>query len=248
MKNLHGQVAVVTGAGGGIGSAISRRLADAGVRVVLTYSRSAEKTQAVADGLAGEDHAVVCCPVDDSGAQAELARMIAERYGRLDLLVNNAGITRPVSHDDLAGLDDALFDEIFRVNVRGAFASIRALKDLLQADDGGLIVSISSIAARTGIGSNVAYCASKAALDSMTRSLARALAPKIRVVSVAPGFVNGEYAQRLSAAVLDEQRAKTPLQRLAEAQDVAEAVYAVAAHLTFSTGDIIPVDGGRPLL
>jgi len=82
----------------------------------------------------------------------------------------------------------------------------------------------------------------------MTRSLARALAPKIRVVSVAPGFVNGEYAQRLSAAVLDEQRAKTPLQRLAEAQDVAEAVYAVAAHLTFSTGDIIPVDGGRPLL
>jgi len=245
---LQNQVGVVTGGGGGIGSAICARLAQAGMHIVLTYSKSAERTQTVADALPGENHLVVQCPVDDSDAQAALAEQVTAHYGRLDLLVNNAGITRPVPHDDLDGLDDALIDDIFRVNVRGAFASVRALKDLLVANDGGLVVNISSIAARTGVGSNVAYCASKAAMDSMTRSLARSLAPKIRVISVAPGWVNGEYAQRMPLEIIDEQKAKTPLHRIAEAEDVAEAVYAVAAHLTFSTGDIIPVDGGRPLL
>lgn len=244
---LENQVAVVTGGSGRIGSAISRRLAEAGASIVLTYTRSAEKTHAVADSLPGSNHITVRCPVDDSGTQAYLARTVAEYYGRLDMLVNNAGITRPVPHDDLDGLDDALIDDIFRVNFRGAFASVRALKHLLMDGDGGLVVNISSIAGRTGVGSNVAYCASKAALDSMTRSLARALAPKIRVVSVSPGWVNGEHAQRMPPEIIDEQKARTPLNRIAEAEDVAEAVYAVAAHLKFSTGDIIPVDGGRPL-
>lgn len=244
---LQTQVAVVTGGGGGIGSAICRRLAEAGATCVLTYSRSAEKTLAVAESLAGEGHRVVHCPVDDSAAQARLAQTVRDHYGRLDLLVNNAGITRPVPHADLDGLDDALIDDIFRVNVRGAFASVRALKDLLAAEPGGLVVNISSIAGRTGVGSNVAYCASKAAMDSMTRSLARALAPQIRVVSVAPGWVNGEYAQRMPPEILAEQAARTPLGRIAEAEDVAEAVYAVAAHLSFVTGSIIEVDGGRPL-
>ena len=97
------------------------------------------------------------------------------------------------------------------------------------------------------MGSNVAYCASKAALDSMTRSLARALAPTVRVVSVSPGWVEGEYAQRMSPTLLDEQRQKTPLKQLARAEDVAEAVLAVALHLKHTTGCIIPVDGGRAL-
>ena len=247
-QSLQNQVAVVTGGGGGIGSAIACRLAQAGAHVIITYNASAEKAQATADSLDGSNHLVVHCPVDDSSAQSRLAQTIADHYGRLDILVNNAGITRPVPHDDLDSLDDDLIDSIFRVNFRGAFASIRALKPLLMAGDGGLVVNITSIAARTGVGSNVAYCASKAAMDSMTRSLARALAPKIRVVSVSPGWVNGEYAQRMPPEIIEEQIAKTPLNRIAEAEDVAEAVYAVAAHLTFSTGDIIPVDGGRPLL
>lgn len=122
------------------------------------------------------------------------------------------------------------------------------MKTLLENQDGGVVINISSIAGRTGVGSNVAYCASKAAMDSMTRSLARALAPQIRVVSVSPGWVDGEYAKRMPPEIIQEQRDKTPLKRIAQPEDVAEAVYAVAAHLTFSTGDIIPVDGGRPLL
>lgn len=247
MTSLSGQVAVVTGGGGGIGSAICKRLADAGVHIVLTYSRSQDKTQAVADSLAGDNHLVVQCAVDDSEAQANLAQVIRDQYGRLDILVNNAGITRPVPHDDLEMLDDDLIDQIFRVNWRGAFASIRALKSLLMDGDGGVVINISSIAGRTGVGSNVAYCASKAAMDSMTRSLARALAPQIRVLSVSPGWVNGEYAKRMPPEVIQEQADKTPLNRIAEAEDVAETVYASVAHLTFSTGDIIPVDGGRPL-
>ena len=246
-KSLQGQVAVVTGAAGGIGSVISRRLAQAGANIVLTDIADKEKTQAVADTLEGDNHMVFQGAVDSSKSQAELANAIAEKYGTVDILVNNAGLTRPVPHDDLDALDDELIDLIFRVNWRGSFASVRALKNLLMEGEGGLVVNISSIAGRTGVGSNVAYCASKAAIDSMTRSLARALAPKIRVLSVAPGWVEGEYAKKMPPEVIQEQRDLTPLNRLAQQEDVAEAVYAIAAHLTFSTGDIIPVDGGRPL-
>ncbi|MDE2749246.1 MAG: SDR family NAD(P)-dependent oxidoreductase [Chloroflexota bacterium] len=247
MTELQGQAALVTGGGGGIGRAICRRLAAAGAQIIITYSRDQGKARAAANALAGGDHLIIRAPVDDSEAQTRLAAIIAEKYGRLDILVNNAGITKAVPHADLASLDDETIDQIFRINWRGAFASIRALQPLLAEGAGGVVVNISSIAGRTGVGSNVAYCASKAAMDSMTRSLARALAPRIRVLSVSPGWVNGEYAQRMPRALIAEQEDKTPLGRIAEAEDVAEAVYAAVTHLRFSTGDIIPVDGGRPL-
>ena len=245
---MQNKVALVTGGGGGIGSAICRRLAAAGAQVVINYNSNAAKAQAVADSLAGENHLVVQASVTDSAALTQMAAQVAEHYGRLDLLVNNAGITRPVPHADLDELDDEWIDRIFQTNVRGAFACVRALKDLLMAGAGGTVINISSIAGRTGVGSNVAYCASKAAMDSLTRSLARALAPQIRVVSVAPGWVWGEYAARMDEAYIQQQIDKTPLGRIAQPEDVAEAVFAVATQLTFSTGCIIPVDGGRPLL
>ena len=247
MKALRGQAALVTGGGGGIGSAICRRLAAAGAGVVITWHSDEGKARSVAEGLPGRDHLVMKAGVQESAQLELLAREVRERYGRLDILVNNAGITQPVAHDDLVGLDDELIDRIFRVNWRGAFAMIRAFQPLLMAGDGGVVINISSIAGRTGVGSNVAYCASKAALDSMTRSLARALAPSIRVLSVSPGWTDGEYARRMPRAMIAEQESKTPLGRIGKAEDVAEAVYAAVAHLRFSTGDIIAVDGGRPL-
>jgi len=246
--DISGKVALVTGGGGGIGAAICQRLAAAGAHVVVNYNSNAAKAQSVVDRLAGEDHLRIQASVTDSSALAAMATQITEQYGKLDLLVNNAGITHPVPHDDLDGLDDEWIDRIFQTNVRGAFAAVRACKDLLQAGDGGTVINISSIAARTGVGSNVAYCASKAAMDSLTRSLARALAPKIRVVSVAPGWVWGEYAARMDETYIQQQIDKTPLARIAQPEDVAEAVFVVASQLTFSTGCIIPVDGGRPLL
>ena len=244
---MSGQVAVVTGGGGGIGSAICRRLAAAGARIVLTYNQHEAKAVAVAKTLVGDGHTVAHAPVDDSAMLTQLAAKVMAQYGMVNLLVNNAGVTRPVPHADLDGLDDELIDRIFRINWRGAYAMVRAFKSLLERGDGGVVVNISSVAGTTGLGSNVAYCASKAALDSMTRSLARALAPQIRVVSVSPGWVEGEYASQMDPAIIAEQRQKTPLKRIASAEDVADAVLAAATLLRFSTGCIIPVDGGRPL-
>lgn len=186
-------------------------------------------------------------PVDNSGVLAQAAADVMATQGRLDLLVNNAGVTTPVPHADLDSLSDEWIDTILRVNVRGAFAAVRAFAPLLRSSGDGLIVNISSVAAVTGLGSNVAYCASKAALDSMTRSLARALAPEIRVLSVSPGWVDGEYAARMPTDLVAAQAALTPLGRIARPQEVARAVIAAATHLTFSTGTVIPVDGGRPL-
>ena len=245
MKN---QVAVVTGGGGGIGSAICRRLAAAGASVIITYRSDAAKATAVAESLDGNNHFVVQASVTDGSDLKNLAEEVKAKYGALDLLVNNAGITTPVPHDDLDGLSDEWIDKIFQTNFRGAFAAVRAFKELLRDSDGGTVINLSSVAGVTGIGSNVAYCASKAAMDSMTRSLARALAPEIRVISVSPGWVLGEYAKRMDPAYIQQQVDYTPLKRLASPEDVAETVWAVATKLTFMTGNIVPVDGGRPLL
>lgn len=244
---MKGKIAVVTGAAGGIGSAICRRLAEAGATVVILYRNNEEGATQLRQSLPGEGHLVMQADVVESAALQEAADEVHRQLGRVDLLVNNAGVTRQVAHADLDGLDDELIDTIFRTNWRGAFACVRAFKPLLEQSDEALIVNISSVAAQIGLGSNIAYCASKAALDSLTRSLARALAPKIRVVSVSPGWVLGEYAKRMDPAMIDAQRQKTPLDKLATNEDVAEAVYAVAAHLKHTTGCIIPVDGGRPL-
>ncbi len=242
------KVALVTGGGGGIGSAICRKLAEAGYSVVINYRSNLEKAQATLDSLAGDGHLLFQATITEKAELDGMAQAIAEKYGKLDLLVNNAGITTPVPHDDLDGLTDEWIDRIMETNVRGTFACVRAFKVLLNSGENSCVINISSIAGRTGVGSNVAYCASKAAIDSMTRSLARALAPKIRVMSVAPGWVWGEYASRFPQEYIDEQISKTPLNRIAQPEDVADAVLATAEGLMFATGSIIEVDGGRPLL
>ena len=244
---MENRVALVTGGAGSIGIAICRRLAAAGSRVVALDVHDAETLRQRAEALPGDGHLGVSASVDDSAMLATVAAQVTDRYGALDLLVNCAGITRFVAHDDLDGLDDELIDRIFRVNWRGSFACIRAFRPLLEADEGGLVVNISSIAGVTGIGSNVAYCASKAAMNAMTISLARALAPRIRVVSVSPGVVDTDFIKSLDPAWRSEQEERTPLKRFAEPEEVAEAVLATATSLRFSTGCIIPVDGGRPL-
>ena len=241
------RIAVVTGASGGIGSAIARRLAADGMAVVVGYHSAAERAEELAESLAGSGHRAMPISVLQPESLARMAERLADTAGRVDVLVNCAGVTRPVPHDDLDALDDELIDRIFATNWRGPFATVRALRRLLEAAPSPAVVNISSVSAVTGQGSNVAYCASKAALDSMTRSLGRALAPRIRVVSVSPGWVLGEYASRMPPEVLDAQRGATPLGRLATPDDVAAAVSAVVADLPFTTGTVIPVDGGRPL-
>ncbi|MBO0929785.1 SDR family NAD(P)-dependent oxidoreductase [Fibrella aquatilis] len=240
-------IALVTGGAGGIGSAICRQLAQAGATVIITYNSNPQKAGELLQTLPGVGHAVFHAPNTDPDRLALLTQFLTDHYGKLDILVNNAGITTPVPHDDLDALTDEWIDRIFQTNWRGAFAMIRACKLLLLSGEGGLVVNISSVAGQTGIGSNVAYCASKAAMDSMTRSLARALAPAVRVVSVSPGWVLGDYARQFDPAYIQAQTDLTPLGRLATPDDVANAVLALATTLTFTTGSIIPVDGGRTL-
>ncbi len=244
---MESQVTVVIGGAGGLGAAICHRLANAGSRVVVTYNKREQVARDLVAALAGDGHMAAQVAVEDSAALADLAARIEGEYGRVDVLVNCAGVTRFVPHHDLDALDDELIDRIFRVNCRGTIAGIRAFKNALEAGDGGLVVNISSIAGLTGNGSNVAYCASKAAVNSMTVSLARALAPKIRVVSVSPGLVDTELAKNFDPVWRADQIDKTPLKRLASPDDVGKAVVAAATHLTFTTGTIIPVDGGRPI-
>ena len=244
---LAGKVALVTGGAGGIGAAIVRMLAAAGATVVVGYNESAASAEALAASLPGDGHRAMPAPVTDSARIDQLAADVESGFGRLDILVNCAGTTRFVAHADLDGLDDELIDRVLAVNVRGPIAMTRAFRKLLVQSGDGLIVNISSIAAVTAMGSNIAYCASKAAVDNLTRSLARALAPEIRVVSVSPGLVDTEFVKGLDQEWRDRQAAQTPLGRLSAPEEVANAVLAVATLLTFTTGSILAVDGGRPL-
>lgn len=248
MQSLANHVALVTGGAGGIGSAICRELAASGAAVVIGYHRSRASAQALAAQLTPVPlpHAALPVPVTDSAALNEVAQTVDRRYGRCDILVNCAGTTRYVPHHRLDELDDELIDDILATNVRGAFATVRALRPLMERSDSALVVNISSVAAVTATGSNVMYCASKAALDNMTKSLARALAPRIRVVSVSPGLVDTEFVKSMDRAWRDEQAERTPLKRLATPREIACAVVAMATSLTFATGAIIAVDGGRP--
>jgi 3-oxoacyl-[acyl-carrier protein] reductase len=186
-------------------------------------------------------------PVTNSDDMQKLAAQVRGMWGRTDILVNAAGTTRFVPHPDLDLLEDSLIDDILKVNVRGVIASTRAFRPLLAENSAGLVVNISSIAAVTAMGSNIVYCASKAAVDNLTKSLARALAPHIRVVSVSPGLVDTEFVRGLDETWRIQQVERTPLGRLATPDEIADAVLATALYLTFTSGTIIAVDGGRPL-
>lgn len=183
----------------------------------------------------------------DTAALNELVRGIDKTEGRLDVLVNNAGWSRVIAHADLDGLDDDTFDHIMSTNVRGTFACARACQALLKADGGGTIVNLSSVAAQIHFGSNIAYCASKAAVESLTMTLARALAPDVRVVAVAPGVVDTEFTRAWDPAVRDAQIKATPLQRFATPEEVGRAILAAVIDFPHTTGAIFPIDGGRPL-
>lgn len=247
MSTLDGKVAFVTGASRGIGAATARVLASAGARVVITHRDSADGAATVLASLDGDGHRVIRASATNTAELESAAASVAATEGRLDVLVNNAAKTKVIPHSDLEALDDDFFDAVLQTNVRGPFATVRAFRDLLSRDGGGLVVNISSLVARIAGGSNVAYAASKAALDNLTLSLGRALAPEIRVISVAPGLVDTELTRSWSPARRQGELDRTPLGRLATPEDVGRAVLAAATHLTGSTGIVIPVDGGRPL-
>ncbi len=248
--SLKDTVVLIVGGTGGIGAASARQFAQTGARVIVTHRAGADKAAAAAallGQLPGDGHAAFSADVADTSSLITLRDAIRTRYDRLDVLVNCAGFTKPVPHADLDALDDDLIDRMFQVNWRGQFAAIRAFAPMLKASGQGLIVSVSSIAGITGNGSSIAYCATKAGIDVMTKSLARALAPQVRVLGVSPGVVDTDFVPGRGADFNEKISATIPLKRIATADDVAAAIVACATHLTFSTGSTILVDGGRAL-
>jgi 3-oxoacyl-[acyl-carrier protein] reductase len=244
---LIGKVAVILGGTGGIGSATAHLFADAGARVAVVGSRDLRRAETTAAGLSGTGHRGYAAAIDRSDELSALAHAVSADLGRADILVNSAAVTVAVPHADLDAMDDESFDRILRVNTRGAFAAVRAFAPMLRAHGDGLVVNISSLSGSTGVGSCVAYCASKAALDVMGMSLARVLAPAIRVLTISPGVVDTDFVPGRDKAMREKQGATSPLKRAATPQDCAEAVLACATTLRFSTGSVIQVDGGRHL-
>ncbi|MBP0619071.1 SDR family NAD(P)-dependent oxidoreductase [Cupriavidus consociatus] len=243
---LSGKVAVILGGTGSIGFAAGETLARLGASIVLT-GRDADKAASAAAALPAGNHLAAVAEVADSASLRALADEVIRHYGRVDMLVNTAGFTRAIPHGDLDALDDALIDELFAINWRGQFAAIRAFAPHLRASGDGLVVNVGSIAGRNGQGSNVAYCAAKAGLDVMAMSLGRALAPQIRVLNVSPGVVDSAFVPGRDSSFNERAARTTPLQRIGQAQDVADAIAACATSLRFATGTTIVVDGGRQL-
>lgn len=239
------RVALITGGGTGIGRAITLRLAQQHIAVAVNYSRSqddAEATVREVEASGGQAFAIQA----DVSQDDEVRRMVdavVERYGRLDIAVNNAGVTRNVPFADLDELTDADWDRLMSINVKGAFFVSRAAAQAMRATaGGGSIVNIGSIAGMTPGGSSIAYCTSKAALIHMSACLARTLAPSIRVNTVSPGFVDTRWTAG------KKPRALPPIGRIAQPDDVAEVVVAVATGFRHMTGENILVDGGQALL
>jgi len=249
-QSMDGKVVLVVGGGGSIGAVSARKFAELGARIAISHRDVPEEAAAAAkvvQTLPGEGHAALIADVSRTDTLTSLRAEIERRFGRLDVLVNAAGFTKPVPHADLDALDDELIDRMFAVNWRGQFATIRAFAPLLKASGDGLIVSISSIAGTNGIGSSIAYCAAKAGIDVMTKSLARVLAPDVRVLAVAPGVVDTSFVPGRGADFNAKTAATTPLKRIATAEDIASAIIACATQLGFATGTTFVVDGGRSL-
>ena len=251
--NLGGAVAIVTGGGTGIGRAVSEALARAGARtVVVNYSRSRADAEATADTLTGlgcEGVAYQASVADQSQVKAMVDETIA-RFGRLDVLVNSAGTTRFIAHADLDAVTDEVWDEIISVNLKGPFYCSRAAATALKRARGA-IVNIASVAGARAAGSSIPYGVSKAALLQLTRNLAVALAPDVRVNAVAPGLVATRWFREPfgeQAASEQESRvaASTPLREVATADHVAQAVMGFLGS-DLVTGEFVLVDGGKHL-
>lgn len=243
------RVALVTGAATGIGRAAAVALAAAGFDTVINYSRSedaARETAAQAEAK-GAKTLLFCADVSDDPSVRGMLAATGHKFGRLDALVNNAGITSNIKPNDFEGMTAEEWDRVFAVNVRGMFQVTRAATPFLKAARGSIVNTASIVGLRPGP-QPLPYAASKAAVVSLTKLLALNLAPDVRVNAVAPGWMEGDWMKRMLADRYDDlmaRRAKsTPLKRVATAEDVAEVIVQLITGCRFVNGEIIVIDGG----
>jgi 3-oxoacyl-[acyl-carrier protein] reductase len=254
-STMQDRVAIVTGGATGIGAAVVRELAGQGARCVINYAHSRDEAQALVELIrdeGGEAIAVKADVVEDSACRG-LAAKAVEAFGRIDFLVNNAGRTKFADHEDLEALSAEDFVDIYRLNTVAAFQMVRACAPAMREQDASAVVNIASVAGVFGNGSSVAYAASKGALITMTKSLARVLAPAIRVNAVAPGYVGtGWFEKRLGTegfAKLNERvAAATPMGIAADAEDIAGPVVMLLDPAARAiTGEVMLIDAGAHL-
>ena len=252
---LRNKVAIVTGSATGLGAAVALRLADQGCNVVINYTKSeAEAKETLAACEAKGVEAIL--GQGDVGEDADCRRIVqaaVDKWGRLDVLVNNAGGTKFADHAKLDELNAEDFLWIYKVNVVGAYQMIRACEPHMKKAGKGSVVNISSIAGVTGIGSSVAYAASKGALNTMTLSLARSLAPVIRVNAVCPGFIgtrwfSDRFGTQTFEGIKRQQEETTPLRRAGTPEDIAAAVvFFCGEGSDHITGETLITDAGMHL-
>jgi 3-oxoacyl-[acyl-carrier protein] reductase len=246
VKPLEGQVAMVTGAGRGIGRAIALALAAEGATVAVNCRRSSQEARSVVDEIkgAGGTASEFLADVTEAAAVDQMVQQIIERFGRLDILVNNAGWTQLVPHQKLDLLTEEVIDRTLATNLKGPLWCIRAAEHHLRKHGAGLIVNITSVAGIAGRGSSMIYGAAKAGLALLSRDLARSLAPAIRVNCVAPGFVDTGFVHPKGGEIAQRVAERNYLDRLVTAEEVARVVVFLATTGTAITGEEIVVDGG----
>jgi 3-oxoacyl-[acyl-carrier protein] reductase len=255
-----GLCAIITGSASGLGAASAAILAKPGARLVINYSSSQKEAEETAD-LCRKAGAEVAVVQGDVSRDEDCKKIVAAAasWGRLDALINNAGTTKHVAHDNLDGLSAEDFQRLFGVNTIGPFQMVRAARSLLEAGAkasgrASAVVNVSSVAGISGIGSSVAYAASKGALNTITLSLARALAPLIRVNTVCPGYIDTPWFTKGrgvegAAKIRDSVVAKVPLKRASTAEEVAQLVCFLATPGSSNmTGEIVRMDAGAHLI
>jgi 3-oxoacyl-[acyl-carrier protein] reductase len=251
-SDFKGKAAIVTGSSSGIGASVALGLARRGASVVINYSKSAKEADAVAEAVkkAGGAVRVVQANVALDADCRKMAAAAMEAFGRIDILVNNAGTTKFAAHRDLDALSADDFAKIYSVNVIGAFQMIRACVEPLRASGDGSVVNVSSVAGIEGLGSSVAYAASKGAMNTMTLSLARALAPEIRVNAVCPGLVatpwfTESFGAEAFGRIKDNYAKTAVLGRVADGDEIAKSVIFLAGSDARNiTGETLLSDGG----
>ena len=251
---LQNTVAIVTGSSSGIGAATAVQLASNGCRVAINYHRNEEGAMETARKCkaVGGQTVIQKADVSKDGDCRKLVDATLERFGRLDILINNAGTTKFCGHEDLAGLSKEDFLNIYSVNLVGPYQMTRAAESALRSQPVAHIVNIASIAGITGVGSSIAYAASKGALVTMTMSLARVLGPQIRVNAICPGFVQGEWLkQGLGEDIYDlvkkQYADQAPLNNTATPETVAQTIITLVSGADWTTGETLIVDGGAHL-